>query len=162
MILAYLDRPQVSLWLFLVFGSVVAALLVGITFHEFCHCLAAYSLGDPLARNMGRLSLNPKVHLDPVGTLLLFVAGFGWGSQRPSTPTGCAPAPNPDGLAAAAGPLSNLVIAGLAGLPIDAGILPWHTPFLVPTRISFWDGADYLALLRAPRSSSIACWPSST
>jgi Zn-dependent protease len=47
---------------------------------------------------------------------------------------------------AAAGPLSNLVIAGLAGLPIHAGILPWHTPFLVPTRISFWDGSDYLGL----------------
>jgi len=148
LILAYLDLLQVSLWLFLVFfGSVVGALLVGITFHEFSHCLAAYLLGDPLARNMGRLSLNPKVHLDPVGTLLLFVAGFGWGKPAPVNPYRLRTGPKSGmALVAAAGPLSNLVIAGLAGLPIHAGILPWHTPFLVPTRISFWDGADYLGL----------------
>jgi Zn-dependent protease len=148
LILAYLDLLQVSLWLFLVFfGSVVGALLVGITFHEFSHCLAAYLLGDPLARNMGRLSLNPKVHLDPVGTLLLFVAGFGWGKPAPVNPYRLRTGPKSGmALVAAAGPLSNLVIAGLAGLPIHAGILPWHTPFLVPARISFWDGSDYLGL----------------
>ena len=96
MIFAYLDLLQVSLWLFLVFfGSVVAALVTGIAFHEFCHCLAAFSLGDPTARNMGRLTLNPKAHLDPVGTLLLFLAGFGWANRRLSTRTGCGPAPSP-------------------------------------------------------------------
>jgi Zn-dependent protease len=148
LILAYLDLLQVSLWLFLVFfGSVVGALLVGITFHEFSHCLAAFSLGDPTARNMGRLSLNPKVHLDPVGTLLLFVAGFGWGKPAPVNPYRLRTGPKSGmALVAAAGPLSNLVIAGLAGFPIRAGMLPWHTPFLVPTRISLWDGADYLGL----------------
>ena len=48
---------------------------------------------------------------------------------------------------AVAGPLSNLVIAGVAGLPIHAGIVPWHSPFLLPTRLPSWDGSDYLGLL---------------
>jgi Zn-dependent protease len=148
LILAYLDLLQVSLWLFLVFfGSVVAALLVGITFHEFCHCLAAFSLGDPTARNMGRLSLNPKVHLDPVGTLLLFVAGFGWGKPAPVNPYRLRTGPKSGmALVAAAGPLSNLVVAAAAGLPIHAGVVPWRTPFIVPYSVAAWDGADYLGL----------------
>ena len=148
MILAYLDLLQVSLWLFLVFfGSVVGALLVGITFHEFSHCLAAYLLGDPLARNMGRLSLNPKVHLDPVGTLLLFVAGFGWGKPAPVNPYRLRTGPKSGmALVAAAGPLSNLAVAAAAGLPIHAGIVPWRTPFVVPYSVAAWDGADYLGL----------------
>jgi len=148
LILAYLDLLQVSLWLFLVFfGSVVGALLVGITFHEFSHCLAAYLLGDPLARNMGRLSLNPKVHLDPVGTLLLFVAGFGWGKPAPVNPYRLRTGPKSGmALVAAAGPLSNLAVAAAAGLPIHAGIVPWRTPFVVPYSVAAWDGADYLGL----------------
>jgi Zn-dependent protease len=149
LILAYLDLLQVSLWLFLVFfGSVVAALVAGIAFHEFCHCLAAFSLGDPTARNMGRLTLNPKAHLDPAGTLLLFLAGFGWGKPAPVNPYRLRTGPKSGmALVAAAGPLSNLVIAGAAGLPIHAGIVPWHSPFLLPTRLPSWDGSDYLGLL---------------
>ena len=148
MIFAYLDLLQVSLWLFLVFfGSVVAALLVGITFHEFSHALAAYLLGDPMARNMGRLSLNPKVHLDPMGTLLLFVGGFGWGKPVPVNSYRLRNGPKA-GMAtvAAAGPISNLVAAAAAGLPIHAGIVPWRTPFIVPYSVAAWDGADYLGL----------------
>jgi Zn-dependent protease len=148
LIFAYLDLLQVSLWLFLVFfGSVVAALLVGITFHEFSHALAAYLLGDPMARNMGRLSLNPKVHLDPAGTLLLFVGGFGWGKPVPVNSYRLRNGPKA-GMAtvAAAGPISNLVVAAAAGLPIHAGLVPWRTPFLVPYSVAAWDRADYLGL----------------
>ena len=67
------------------------ALLLGITVHEFSHAMAATRLGDGTARSMGRLSLNPLRHLDPVGTLLLILVGFGWGKPvlvnplRPST-----------------------------------------------------------------------------
>ena len=59
----------------------VPGVLLAITFHEFAHGLAAYKLGDNTAKNEGRLSLNPKDHLDPIGTLMLLVAGFGWGNQ---------------------------------------------------------------------------------
>jgi Zn-dependent protease len=80
----YLDLLDVSPWLFVVFfGSVVAALVVGIAFHEFSHALIATTLGDPTARRLGRLSLDPRVHLDPFGTLLLFIGGFGWGKPVP-------------------------------------------------------------------------------
>ena len=148
MIFTYSDLLQVSVSLFLVFfGSVVGALLVGITFHEFSHCLAASLLGDPTARNLGRLTLNPKAHLDPMGTLLLFVVGFGWGKPAPVNPYRLRTGPKSGmALTAAAGPLSNLVIAGLAGFPIHAGMVPWHSPFLVPSRLSFWDGSDYIGL----------------
>jgi len=148
LIFAYLDLLQASLWLFLVFfGSVVAALLVGITFHEFSHALAAYLLGDPMARNMGRLSLNPKVHLDPMGTLLLFVGGFGWGKPVPVNSYRLRNGPKAGmAMVAAAGPISNLVIAAAAGLPIHAGVVPWRTPFIVPYSVAAWDGADYLGL----------------
>ena len=53
--------------------------LIAITFHEFAHAFVADKLGDDTARREGRLSLNPKDHLDPIGTLMLLVAGFGWG-----------------------------------------------------------------------------------
>ena len=57
----------------------IPGVLIAITFHEFAHGFAAYKLGDNTAKNEGRLSLNPKDHLDPIGTLLLLFAGFGWG-----------------------------------------------------------------------------------
>lgn len=56
----------------------IPAILVAITFHEYAHGKVAYLLGDKTAEYQGRLTLNPLAHLDPIGTLLLVVAGFGW------------------------------------------------------------------------------------
>jgi Zn-dependent protease len=144
----YLDLLDVSPWLFIVFfGSVVAALVVGIAFHEFSHALMAYSLGDPTARRLGRLSLNPRVHLDPFGTLLLFIGGFGWGKPVPVNGRRLRNGEKAGmGMVAAAGPLSNLVIAGLLAAPIKAGLVPWHTPFFAPASVSNWQADDYLGL----------------
>ena len=71
----YLTNPSA------LFGLLISVpgVLVAITFHEFAHGYAAYKLGDNTAKNEGRLSLNPFAHLDPIGSLLLLVAGFGWG-----------------------------------------------------------------------------------
>ncbi|MDD3450230.1 MAG: site-2 protease family protein, partial [Gammaproteobacteria bacterium] len=55
------------------------ALVVAITIHEFSHALAAEHLGDPTPRLQGRLTLNPLAHLDPIGTVMLLIARFGWG-----------------------------------------------------------------------------------
>ena len=55
------------------------AVLVAITFHEFAHGIAADKLGDDTPRRQGRLNLNPLSHLDPIGTIMLVFAGFGWG-----------------------------------------------------------------------------------
>src|SRR2546426_8697007 len=65
------------------FVGFVIAIILGITVHEFMHAYAATRLGDDTARLMGRLSLNPMAHLDPFGTLLIALAGFGYGKPVP-------------------------------------------------------------------------------
>ena len=99
------------------------ALIIGITVHEFSHAISALRLGDSTARNMGRVTLNPRAHLDPVGTLLIFIAGFGWGKPTPVNPqnfrgnqiTGMA-------MVSLAGPISNIIVAGLLALTVHAGL----------------------------------------
>ena len=148
MIFRYLDLLDISFPLFLAFfGSVLAALLLGIVLHEFSHALAAYALGDHTAYRLGRLSLNPKVHLDPVGTAMLFLIGFGWGKPVPFNPYDLRNGPRA-GMAtvAAAGPFSNLVMASLLAVPIKLGWLPWHNPFAVFLSVSGWQFQDYIGL----------------
>ena len=147
MIRAYFDLldsdPQAF---FVLVGAAVSALLVGFTFHEFSHALAATSLGDPTPRYHGRLSLNPLVHLDPAGTALLFLAGFGWGKPVPVNPSLMRGDPKTNmAITAAAGPLSNLVVAGVAGMAIKLDLVPWRSPFNVPNLAS-WSAEDYLGL----------------
>ena len=62
-------------------------ILMAITIHEYAHGYVAYLLGDPTARNSGRLSLNPLKHLDPLGTLMLFIVHFGWARPVPVDPS---------------------------------------------------------------------------
>ena len=147
MIFAYQDLLQTNPRAFLVLvGAVVTALLVGITVHEFSHALAATRLGDPTPRYRGRLSLNPLAHLDPVGTMLLFIAGFGWGKPVEVNPRLMRGDPKTNmALTAAAGPLSNLVVAALAGLAIKLDVVPWRSPFNVPN-LTYWSADDYLGL----------------
>jgi Zn-dependent protease len=66
-------------------GFIIIAipLLYAVIFHELAHGWVAYRLGDPTAKTLGRLSLNPLKHLDPVGTLMLFLVGFGWAKPVP-------------------------------------------------------------------------------
>lgn len=98
-------------------ATIGLALLIAISVHEFSHALIAYWQGDDTAKNQGRLSLNPLVHLDPIGTLLLFIVGFGWGKPVPVNPYGLRRGPiSGMALVSLAGPLSNLVAAGLFGL----------------------------------------------
>jgi Zn-dependent protease len=147
LIFAYLDLLDVSVQAFVVFvGAVASALLLGFTFHEFSHAFAATRLGDPTPRSRGRLSLNPLAHLDPAGTALLFLAGFGWGKPVPVNPTYMRGDPKTNlAITAAAGPLSNLVVAGLAGLTIKLDLVPWRSPFDLPNLAS-WSADDYLGL----------------
>ena len=62
---------------------VAAVLLIAFTVHEFAHAYTAYKFGDTTAKDQGRLTLNPMQHLDPIGTLLIFIAGFGWARPVP-------------------------------------------------------------------------------
>lgn len=105
---------------------VAIMLLVGFPVHEFAHALAAYRLGDSTAKLYGRLTLNPVAHFDPLGGILLAVTfigsggsfGFGWAKPTPVNPSNLAGGPRGEALVAAAGPLSNLVLAAAAALPL--------------------------------------------
>lgn len=143
----YADLLKIDFFLFLAFaGAVTFALLLGIAFHEFCHALSASALGDQTARRLGRLTLNPLAHLDPFGTILLFLAGFGWGKPVPVNAYALRTDPR-TGMAvvAAAGPVSNLTVAALMAAPIRLGWVPWHSPFVV-SGTAGWSMSDYLGL----------------
>ncbi len=91
---------------------------MAISVHEFSHALAAWSLGDPTAQRAGRLTLNPLRHLDPFGSILLLLAGFGWGKPVPVDPRALRLGRLGMAIVSAAGPLSNLVVALLTALSI--------------------------------------------
>ena len=114
-------------------GVLAFSILVAITFHEFSHALIAHRLGDQTAERGGRVSLNPLAHLDPFGTLMLFLVGFGWGKPVPVNPYCLRHGPRSGmALVSLAGPASNLVVAVLFALPINLGLLPWHSPRFLP------------------------------
>lgn len=94
---------------FLVFGSV----LLSLTFHEFAHAFIADKLGDPTPRSQGRVTLDPRAHLDPLGTIALLLTHFGWGKPVEIDPFNLKNPVRDSALIALAGPASNLLIAGL-------------------------------------------------
>ena len=100
------------------------SLILAITFHEFSHAYTAASLGDDTARSQGRLTLNPLAHLEPFGTILIFLAGFGWGKPTPVNPMFLRIGYRP-GMAAVslAGPVSNVIVAILFAIPLRAGLV---------------------------------------
>ena len=89
----------------------VPAILISLTVHEFCHSYAAQLLGDPTAKNAGRLTLSPLSHLDPVGTICLLFFRFGWAKPVPVNPLYFRNPKKGMALTAAAGPASNIVLA---------------------------------------------------
>lgn len=89
----------------------IIAILAALTVHEWAHALVAYHLGDPTAKDEGRLTLNPIAHLDPLGTLMFFLVHFGWGKPVPINPRYFRHVQRDSALVALAGPLSNLVLA---------------------------------------------------
>lgn len=94
----------------------IPVLLFALVFHEFSHAWIAYKLGDPTARYAGRLTLNPVAHLDPVGGLMILFVGFGWAKPVPVDGRNLRN-PRTDMMkVAAAGPLSNLLLAMIAGM----------------------------------------------
>ncbi|MDA0264886.1 MAG: site-2 protease family protein [Chloroflexi bacterium] len=102
---------------------VAFALVTAITFHEFSHAFVASALGDNTARRLGRVSLNPMRHLDLGGTIMMFIAGFGWGKPVPVDSRQLTRGHTDTALVAAAGPLSNLVLAFLLAIPFKTGLL---------------------------------------
>jgi Zn-dependent protease len=98
------DEPQV-------FVAFLIAVIVGITFHEFSHAAVATMQGDQTARSQGRLTLNPIAHLDPLGSIALVLAGFGWGRPVPFTPTQLRSRRFGAAMVGLAGPAANFLLA---------------------------------------------------
>ncbi|MCK5114668.1 MAG: site-2 protease family protein [Phycisphaerae bacterium] len=91
------------------------ALLLSLTVHEFAHARVALAFGDPTALRAGRLTLNPMKHLSLIGTLMLFIAGFGWAKPVPVNPHLMKPARLGNIMVSLAGPMSNLALAIISG-----------------------------------------------
>jgi Zn-dependent protease len=136
--------PQVIISLFVV--------LFAITVHEASHGWAAYKMGDPTAHALGRITLNPIAHIDPIGTvllpLILVVMGappFGWAKPVPVNPLNLRDPRRDNVLISAAGPLSNLSVALLAFLAIQ--ILKFVNPNVLMGRGGLYSLASGLFLI---------------
>lgn len=115
LILGLLQNP-------LYFVAFIVALIVGITVHEFAHAWTANRCGDPTARIEGRLTLNPFAHLDPLGTIFLFLVGFGWGRPVPINPIYFRH--KSDELKVAfAGIVTNILLAFILAIPIRIALM---------------------------------------
>ena len=147
----FLGRSPLEIVAFLI------SLLIAIDVHEFAHAWVANELGDSTARYYGRLSLNPLVHLDPMGTMMMLFSivygfGIGWGKPVPVNPVYLRRGPRVGmGMVAASGPLSNLVLAAIVAVPIRLGLrLPWSLITLFVIMISVNIGIALFNLLPIP------------
>ena len=100
------------------FIAVGIIVLIAFPIHEFAHAFAAFQLGDSTARLFGRLTLDPRAHIDPMGAILLLLAGFGWAKPTPVNPYNLRGGASGAAIVAFAGPASNLVLATAAALPL--------------------------------------------
>jgi len=107
------------------FALLAIAMVVSLSIHEFAHAFASNKLGDPTAKLLGRLTLNPRAHLDPIGTLFLLFFGFGWGRPVPFNPINLKNPKRDSAIISFAGPLSNFILASVtAGIYHLAGSNP--------------------------------------
>jgi len=90
--------------------TIMPAVLLALTFHEVAHGYIAYKLGDPTAKAFGRLTLNPLKHLDPLGTVLMLVAGYGWAKPVPVNARYFKDPKKGMALTALAGPVTTLIL----------------------------------------------------
>ena len=95
---------------------IILCVLIALTFHECAHGFAAYKLGDHTARNLGRLSLDPRKHLDPSGTICMLLFGFGWAKPVPVNSRYFKKPRRDMAITAVAGPIANLLLSFVAML----------------------------------------------
>ncbi len=91
-------------------------ILLALSFHEFAHAYVANKFGDDTAKQSGRLTLNPLAHLDPLGTIMVFIAHFGWAKPVPVNPDRLRNPKNDMVWISAAGPLANMILALISGI----------------------------------------------
>ncbi|GAB4497016.1 MAG: site-2 protease family protein [Anaerolineales bacterium] len=125
-------------------------LVIAFTLHEFAHAWTADYFGDDTPRLQGRLTLNPLAHLDPIGSLLLIFAGFGWARPVMVDPYRLRRrSPHAMMLVALAGPVSNLLMAIVAAIPFRLGWLQVENANsgMIPTINFLWSQFIFLNLL---------------
>lgn len=108
----------------------VPSILIASTVHEYAHALSAFKLGDPTAKAEGRLTLNPLKHIDPIGALSMILFRFGWSKPVPINEYNFDKREEYTALTALAGPVSNLILAGLTGI-INSFINSERFPLIV-------------------------------
>ena len=113
---------------YLIFGSgsiqdyiintllMLPVILFSLSFHEMSHGYAAYKMGDPTAKVLGRLTLNPLKHLDPLGALFMMFVGFGWAKPVPINTRNFRNPKMGMAISSAAGPMSNLILSFISAL----------------------------------------------
>ncbi len=99
---------------------VLIVLIIAFTVHEFAHAYAAYKFGDPTAKLLGRVTLNPARHVDFLGMILILIAGFGWARPVPVTRENFSKPRLMGIIVSAVGPLSNLLIAFVGAMIFSA------------------------------------------
>ena len=128
-------------------------LVIAFTIHEFAHAITATYFGDDTPRINGRLTLNPLSHLDPMGSLLLLVAGFGWAKPVPVNPYALQRRSSSAMMwVSLAGPLSNLLMAVVAAIPFRLGWVNLYSnlgssPRILPTASQFLTEFIFINLL---------------
>lgn len=118
------------------FISAIAAFLIALTFHEFCHALTAHLLGDDTPERMGRLTLNPLAHIDPLGLLFLILVKIGWAKPVIFNPHNFSRPRLYSVLVGLAGPASNFLLA-LVCMYMTRFLLPHLPPEAMPVIKSF-------------------------
>jgi len=127
----------------------IPALLVAVTVHELAHALVADRLGDPTARRLGRITLNPLPHIDPLGAVAFVLAGFGWAKPVPVSARNLRHPVRDMAWVAVAGPLSNFLTAFLALIVVRLlGRAGGAVPFVMEplAGVLFWTYVFNLAL----------------
>jgi Zn-dependent protease len=138
------ENPEVF---FVYLAAFMVAILTGLAFHEFSHAWTANELGDDTAARQGRLTLNPLAHLDPIGSALLLLFGFGWAKPTPVNPWRLKNGPQRGGaIVAFAGPASNFFFAALAAIPIRTGLVESRFGTNIEAVIRFGSGEEYVFL----------------
>ena len=107
------------------------AILISLSFHEWGHAYAAYRLGDPTARNLGRMSINPVRHIDPLGLLMLVIARFGWAKPVPINPRNFKNLRRDDTIVSLAGITVNFCLAIVSMLAIYIFAVLGGTNFVI-------------------------------
>lgn len=95
---------------------IIPSVLIALSFHEFAHAYAANAMGDPTAKNMGRMTINPLAHIDIIGFLMLVVAGFGWAKPVPVNPRNYRNYKKGEIAVSLAGVTANLILALLGSI----------------------------------------------